>query len=356
MKLDKPLTVLVTGVGAPGTWGTLHSLRANPTGLEVRAIGSDMSAENAGRYLVDEFYVLPKPSEEGYLGELLDVCSRSHATIVLPQTTAETAFLAAHGDVLAREGVALVAPPGDVIAVANSKAELLQAAKAAGVAVPPTYVCRSSADVSRAADMLGYPHKPFVVKPAVSSGSRGFRVVRPNPTSLEQFLNEKPDSTLTTLEQVLEVLASGNMPDMLASEFLPGPEYSVDIFCSADRFEAVPRKRTSIRTGISNVTDLVDEPDMIEQSERIARAIGLTGVFGFQFKETADGKFRLLECNPRVQGTMVASLLSGFNMVWAGVCHAKGWPIAIPGVETRSGTFYRYWAGLGTTGGRRVLG
>lgn len=356
MDLKQALTIVVTGVGAPGTWGTLYSLNHNPDGVGVRTVGSDVTAENAGRHLVDEFELLPRPSESGYVEAVLDLCSRSNASVLLPQTTAETAFLTQHEDLFARAGVALVAPPGNALAVANSKAELIAASAEAGVSVPVTHVCRSPDEISHAAERLGYPRKPFVVKPAISSGSRGFRVVRSDPASLETFLTEKPESSSATLEQILKVLASGDMPVMLASEYLPGAEYSVDVFRSSDRFEAVPRRRTSIRTGISNVTELVDAPDMVDQSERIARAIGLVGVFGFQFKENKNGEFRILECNPRVQGTMVASLLSGFNMVWAGVCHAKGWPVHATRAEIRTGTFYRYWAGLGVIDGRRVLG
>lgn len=349
------LKVAVTGVGAPGTWGTLYSLRHNPDDVSVTVVGFDVSGENSGRYLVDEFQLLPRPSDPDYLNRLLNHCRTHSVDVVLPQTTAETAFLAQNRDALEAQGLCLVAPPGAAQSLANSKAELLEATEAAGVPVPRTLLCRSPKDIEDAARAFGYPDEVFVIKPAVSSGSRGFRIVRPQTTSLRAFLDEKPDSTICSLEQLVSIMSSGDMPLMLASEYLPGPEYSVDIFRSGDRFEAVPRRRTSIRTGISNVTELVDAPDMISQSEAISSTIGLEGVFGLQFKENSVGEYRLLECNPRVQGTMVASLLGGFNMVWAGVCHSRGLPVQANGVTSRQGTYYRYWAGLGAVGGKRTM-
>jgi carbamoyl-phosphate synthase large subunit len=353
--MTNTMRIGITGTGAPGTWGTLHALRNNPDEAAISVVGFDANPINGGRYLVDDFHLLPRPSDDGYLDALVHVCKAERLEVLVPQTTAEAAFLALNRRRFDELGIGVVAPPGQAQNLANSKADLTQHAKAAGLQVPTTISCISIADIEAAARTLGYPDEPFVVKPAVSSGSRGFRVVRPGKSSVADFLNQKPDSTQISLESLLEILSQDTFPEILACEHLPGEEYSIDAFRSETRFEAVARRRTAIRTGISSVTDLVDEPDMIEQTRLIAEHMGLTSVFGFQFKEDRNGAFRLLECNPRVQGTMVASLLSGFNFIWAGVCESLGRPIEQQGVTTRHGTYLRYWAGVGVTGQHDVL-
>jgi biotin carboxylase len=83
---------------------------------------------------------------------------------------------------------------------------------------------------------------------------------------------------------------------------------------------------------------------------RGAEELGLDGVFGFQFKESRDGSVMLLECNPRVQGTMVTSVLAGANVVWAAVNDALGRPplsIPAPRIGTR---LRRYWGGVDDAG------
>ncbi|KKL89340.1 hypothetical protein LCGC14_1915720, partial [marine sediment metagenome] len=85
----KPLTVLLTGCGAPGTSGTIMALRQNPDNRPVRIIGVDVNPETPGQQLVDEFaHVLP-PENIDYRSRLLDVCQRNDVDLVIPQTTRE---------------------------------------------------------------------------------------------------------------------------------------------------------------------------------------------------------------------------------------------------------------------------
>lgn len=58
----------------------------------------------------------------------------------------------------------------------------------------------------------------------------------------------------------------------------------------------------------------------------------------------------LLECNPRVQGTMIASVLAGANVIWMAVNDALGRPVmAVPGIRLGS-RFQRYWGGVDDLG------
>ena len=58
---------------------------------------------------------------------------------------------------------------------------------------------------------------------------------------------------------------------------------------------------------------------------------------------------RVLECNPRVQGTMVASVFGGFNPIWLAVQEALGTPPQRAPAR-RMAVFQRYWGGLGIDG------
>lgn len=68
-----------------------------------------------------------------------------------------------------------------------------------------------------------------------------------------------------------------------------------------------------------------------------------------------DGIPKLLECNPRVQGTMGASMMAGFNPIYYAVMEALGTPAAVDGIEIKNGTrFVRYWGGVGVSEGRVI--
>ncbi len=69
----KPITVLVTGGGAPGIAGTLYALRNNPDDIPVRVIACDMRDEVIGKYLADKFYVVPPGKEPSFADALLEI-------------------------------------------------------------------------------------------------------------------------------------------------------------------------------------------------------------------------------------------------------------------------------------------
>ena len=115
---------------------------------------------------------------------------------------------------------------------------------------------------------------------------------------------------------------------------------------------AMPRRRDTIRSGISFETMLLpDRADLAAPTLRAAEHLGLRYAFGFQFKEDTDGVPRVLECNPRVQGTMVASVFGGVNPVWLAVQELLGEPPAELPAPPRAATFRRYWGGLGIRDG-----
>jgi carbamoyl-phosphate synthase large subunit len=90
----------------------------------------------------------------------------------------------------------------------------------------------------------------------------------------------------------------------------------------------------------------------VEYTLKAGDHLGLTGAFGFQFKLDANGVAKVLECNPRVQGTMIASLFSGINIIWLAVKEALGEPAMIPVPAGKPSRFYRFWGGVGVCDGR----
>lgn len=346
-----PLRFLVTGAGAPGIRGTLHALRHNPDDRPVHIVGVDLDPHAVGRYFADAFHTVPPPESPAYLEALATVCRREGVDLVLPQTTREIAVLSRHRTDLEADGIRVAVSSAETVRQANDKGEVLRLFDDLGLPAPAWHVARSEDDLVTAAEALGYPERPVVVKPSVSNGMRGLRILREAAWNTERFLSEKPSGVEVSLDALRAVLHRGDTwPELLVTEYLPGPEYSVDAFRGAHLAVALPRRRDAIRSGISFRTTLLpDRHDLAEPTLRAAEALGLEYAFGFQFKEDADGVPRVLECNPRIQGTMAASLFGGFNPIWLSVQEALGnAPRRAP--ARRTAILQRYWGGLGIDG------
>jgi carbamoyl-phosphate synthase large subunit len=341
------LRILLTGAGAPGTWGTSKALRLNPDGMSIHIVGVDARADTVGRYILDGYYQVKSPSDPGYLDQILTLCRHERINVVVPQTSAETLYLSRHRASLTKNGIGLLAPPADAVELAENKDSVYTKCLVAGVPTPETILVKSIDELRAVAAAMGYPETPVAIKPPVSNGMRGFRVLRRDSSwTIERFFSEKPSADEITLSELEAILSTGPFRPLLVSEFLGGIEYSVDVLRTAQRVVIIPRKRTVIRSGISFVTDIEFRSDLLEASAHTAQALGLLGVFGFQFREDSSGLPKILECNPRIQGTMVASLVSGYNIIWAGICDVLGWELpALPPLN--SGRFSRYWGGVG---------
>ena len=164
---------------------------------------------------------------------------------------------------------------------------------------------------------------------------------------MKEFLEEKPTGLNIDLESILKILRNGTFPEMLVTEYLPGDEYSVDVFRNANATVAIPRKRKDIRSGISFDTEIELRDDIIKYSVKLAESLDLKYCFGFQFKMNKDNVPKILESNPRIQGTMVASTYAGFNMIYYSVKEALGYSVEISNIEICGNTHIkRYWGAI----------
>ncbi|MBP2133107.1 carbamoyl-phosphate synthase large subunit [Methanomicrobium sp. W14] len=338
------LTVLVTGAGSPGIKGTLYSLSQNFDNRTIRTIGTDIKQEVIGKYICDKFYCISRPSEKGYLDQLLSICEQECVDVLLPQNTAELSVLAEKRSLFSSLGTSIAVSDASAISIANDKFKLMKLAEHIDVPTAKYTLVNNFDSLVNSAYDLGWPEIPIVVKPPLSNGMRGVRIINESLDLKKMFYSEKPTSLFVKMDQLHEILGSEFFP-LLVMEYLPGVEYSVDVL-KARKYTIVPRKRDAIRSGITFHGTVEYHENIIANTQKLSEATGLDYVFGFQFKMDNHGNPKLLESNPRVQGTMVLSTFAGANLIYAAVKRALN--EEIPDFRVNWGTkIFRYWGGIG---------
>jgi hypothetical protein len=159
-------------------------------------------------------------------------------------------------------------------------------------------------------NLLDVPRWPIFLKPDCGYGSRGTRKVASREEA-EFFLDRQKE--------------------LLAMEYLPGREYTVDCFTDRHRnlLFAGARERLRIQNGISVHSRPVEGPVFQRLARDINAALPLRGVWFFQLKESDNGTLTLLEIAPRVAGTMALYRNLGVNLALMSVFDAMNMDVAV---------------------------
>jgi len=350
----KEINVLVTGAGAPGIKGTIYSLKKNYDNRKIFIIGTDMKDDVVGSYLCDKFYVIPSAKKGShYIDRLLKICKNDKVHVLLPQNTFELEVLAKNYHKFLSIGTKVVLASENSIEIANDKYHLMSICKDIGVPVGQFYKVNNSNELLSKAELLGWPSKNVVVKPPISNGMRGVRIISESIDQKKMFYEFKPTSLYIKMSDLINILGD-NFSELIVTEYLPGKEYTVDVFRSEKNITVIPRIRHDIRSGITFSGEVANNKDLIKYCTIISEKLNLKNCYGFQFKLDENNVPKILESNPRIQGTMVLATIANANIIYASV--KKALDEEVDEFNIKWGTkFKRYWGGIGISDDNKTI-
>jgi carbamoyl-phosphate synthase large subunit len=341
----KKIRILLTGGGAPGWISIYKCLKSTDKNLEI--LSCDVSPNTTGAYLAEKSFTVPMGNNSKYIDALLSLCVKQKVDIVLPITDAELLPLAKHVDVFKKKGITIPISSYSSLQTATDKLTLFQFLERNDLGNPNYKLVNSWEDFLKAIKMLGFPKKAICFKPTIAWGSRGFRIIDPKINAYDIYINQKPTSIYTSLEEMKNIFKQARQfPEILVMEYLPGDEYTVDVFMSQGKaLYTIPRKRIQTTSGITTEGIVENNREVIELSKKIMEKLGLDYSVGVQFKYGNNDVPKVLEVNPRLQGTSVISFAAGVNLPYLTIlqCLSK----ELPKVKITYGFhMFRHWEEL----------
>jgi hypothetical protein len=293
MQPGKKARVLVFPCGSEVGLEVFRSL-AGDTHVELH--GASSTPSNHGKYLYRNYADgLPHVTDPGFLDAMNDLVRSRGIDFLLPAMDSVALALAMHQDRLACQ---VIGSPQETCRVCHSKRATYERF-AEIVRVPALY-----------SDLADVPRWPIFLKPDCGYGSRGTRTAE-SPEEAEFFLEREKS--------------------LLAMEYLPGREYTID--CFTDRHGSLlfagARQRLRIQNGICVHGRRVEGDVFRTLAETINVRLPFRGVWFFQLKESHDGEMALLEIAPRVAGTMALHRNLGVNLAMLSVYDAMGFDVSI---------------------------
>lgn len=340
----KDLVVLSSACGAFFMPGFFKCLKSNGE-RNIKIIGCDISDDPAMNFLVDKYYKVPRYTDKGYVDSLLEICKKENVDIFFPQISMELPFILERKRDFEQVGVKVAISDKETLATANCKYKLYQFMREKGLETPRYFLVDSSQTLLTRIAELGYPERPVCIKMTENSGSRGVRIIRPNLSKSKSFMHEKPSSLNVSLVEMCEILDGCNpMPTIMAMEYFPGIEYTVDLLAEHGKTLYIAGRRNTTSSMSIAQTSVVDKIDSAYKlCEDIVHELKLDGNIGFDFMLDEDGKPWLTDLNPRVTATIIIYAGAGLNLPYLRIKQLLG--ETLPDINIQYGTklMRKYW-------------
>lgn len=287
-----PLTVLVTGVGAPVAVSIFKALRQSP--LAPRIVATDADPVSVGLFRADSAYVLPRitDDEQSYLDRLAAICRAEKVAMVCFGSEIEMRRVAPHLVDFEREtGTRLILNGPRYLEPFMDKWETVCLLREAGLPVPDSVLASNVDDLRELVQRHPYP---LIMKPRHSSGSKNVFVVK--------------------TDRELE-LAAGYVDDAVLQEYLSpdDEEYTVGIYKSARTgYVGQIVMRRTLSAGLTYKAEVVRDREIEWACRRVVDAFDVWGPINVQLRKTEAG-VRIFEINLRFSSSAVMRAYFGFN-------------------------------------------
>ncbi|AHZ24646.1 carbamoylphosphate synthase large subunit (plasmid) [Haloferax mediterranei ATCC 33500] len=320
------MTVMVAGAGRLGTSGIVKALRQTEA-FDARVVGVDTDPDACGFSFVDTAATVSPVNGGDYISDVRGIARREDVDVILPLMAAELRLLAEAKSAFENDGIEVMVSDPRAVSITSDTGELYdRLAKQVHPSVPEFYRVTTPEEFIDAVHALGYPHQRVCFKPSIANEMRGFHILDSKIDRSGILTNQKPNSTVTTLDNVLPILMEiDEFPNLVVMEYLPGEEFTVDALSrTADTPVVVSRSHNESCDGHSFTSTVEERPELIERTREICSFLELEYNVAFQFKYTASGVPKLLTVDPCLSESIAACVGAGANMPALGVQYALG--------------------------------
>lgn len=284
----KRYNVLVTGVGAIIGYGLIQSLKKSK--YDVRIIGMDIYADAYGQYICDEFIQAIPAADPDYPLFLKEIMKEKKIDLVMFGTEQEIHRLINEKETLQEYYEKLVINNREIVDLSNDKWKTHEFLVKNGFESIPTYI---EGDFKTLSELLGVP---FLLKPRKSYASKGIEKIHDNEEF--EFFKKRAGSQF----MVQKIVGDEEH------------EYTVAAFGFGDGtcIKPIMLKRKLSQEGATAKAKVVESEEVEALVSRMVELLKPVGPTNFQFRYD-NGKFLLLETNPRISSSTSLRTAFGYN-------------------------------------------
>lgn len=257
-----------------------------------KVFATDCSDLAPALYDADEYFIVPRTDEDGYMDIILDICKKNNITAVLSLIDPELSLLAQHRDDFIKIGTTPIISDYEAIKMSFDKYEFYKYLDNNGIQTIKSYIDKDLFFKDVEAGKISYP---VFVKPVTGSASININKV---------FSNEEIE------------LLFGSDNNLMIQEFIDGIEYGVDVYIdmlSKEMVNIFVKEKIKMRTGETDKSVSVVDNKLFDLIEQFVSKVSFSGVLDIDiFKK--DDIYYISEVNPRFGGGYPHAYECGVNI------------------------------------------
>ena len=244
-------------------------------------------------------YPSPKKHKNEFIDYILNKLEKNKYDVVFPVADACLLPLIEHEAEISKYSI-LAMPNRQTFMKAYDKGNTLQIAKENGIPCPKTYFINDLNELEKIKTELEYP---LIIKPRISSGSRGVELCK----------------SMDELDTKFEKIFTEYGP-LLIQEYIPCGEeigvYALFNFNSEPRALTVQKRIRSypVSGGPSTLRRTIKNDEAVKIAFKLLKIMKWVGVAMVEFRiDSRDNIPKLMEVNPRFWGSLQLSILAGVD-------------------------------------------
>ena len=232
-------------MGGNFTYDTVKALRINKD-FKSFILGVDVN-KNVEKWFLDKFEVVPRAdiSSKDYVRKLISLCKKYKINIVIPCSENETIAISKHEKLFYKNKILTSVSSYKTVQLINDKGKLYSNLKLNNLMNCEWYNIDSFEEAELAINKFRLKSIKTILKPRLSSGSRGILVIDERIKSFKSFLSDRFCGTGSwkVIQNELN-LKNNSLDKYIAMPYFEGETYDVDCIASnGNLIEIVPRLR-----------------------------------------------------------------------------------------------------------------
>jgi predicted ATP-grasp superfamily ATP-dependent carboligase len=304
--MDRKIGAVITGGDFQGL-GVLRTLARK--GIPIVLLDRDFCIGRFSKYKKKYFRSPSLTEEDRYVDYLLALAKKEnlHGWVVIPNSD-EAVYVLSRNKHKLEEFYRIPTPHWDVIQHVYIKENTYKLAERNNIPAPKTYYPTSLEEL----DALPLTF-PMIIKPSIRDHFY-------NKVKIKAFLINNKEELKKTYLEVSKVIDTS---EILVQEFIPGGPKHLYSFCPFFKegkvITAIMARRLRQHPmdfgHATTCAELVDIPELRTIAEKFLSLIGYYGIGEVEFmQDPRDGKFKLIEVNPRPWGWHTLAIASGVDL------------------------------------------